>query len=133
MIDISSMISLKLLVLGLILCYAYCYPIRCSEIGGDSGLGTVTDCDVKNDPFPFHWTATIRLKKNIKWAGIDDVQYIYSNPDESVEANCSLATPKVGNYSKNDNLTIEQICYRDTNPPLVKGANLVILFFYTHH
>lgn len=57
------------------------YPIRCVEIGGDSDLGTVSDCDVKNDPFPFHWTATVRLKKNLKWAGQDDVQYIYSNPD----------------------------------------------------
>ena len=125
--------TITIILLSLLFVSSASYPIRCVEIGGDSGLGTVSDCDVKNDPFPFHWTATVRLKKNVKWAGADDVSYIYSNPDESVESNCSLATPKVGNYSKNDNLTIEQICYRDTNPPLVKGANLVILFFYTHH
>jgi hypothetical protein len=69
----------------------------------------------------------------LKWEGTDDVQYIYSNPDQSVEANCSLATPKPGSYNKNDNLTIGQECIRDTNPPLVKGATLVIIFFYTHH
>ena len=118
----------KLIVLCLLLCVALSYPIRCTEIGGDSGLGTVTDCDVKTDPFPFQWSATIKLRKNVKWAGVDDVKYIYSNPDESVEANCSMTLPLVGNYSKNDNLTIEQICSKDTNPPLVKGANLVIIF-----
>jgi hypothetical protein len=44
-------------------------------------IGTVTDCDVSNDPLPFNWTATIKLKKACKWAGIDDIYYIYSNPD----------------------------------------------------
>jgi len=95
-------------------------------------LGTVVDCDVKNDPFPFQWTASVQLKKNIKWQGIDDVRYFYSNPDETVEGNCTLATPLPGTYNKNSNLTIEQTCF-SFNPPLVKGANLLVLYFYTHH
>ena len=59
-------------------------------------------------------------------------RYFYSNPDETVEGNCTLATPLAGNYSKNDNLTIEQTCF-GFNPPLVKGASLLVLYFYTHH
>ena len=43
-------------------------------------MGTVTDCEVEHDPVPFKWTATIKVKKNVKWAGIDDIKYIYSNP-----------------------------------------------------
>ncbi len=107
------------------------YPVRCKEVG-DSVLGTVTDCDVSHDPLPFKWTSTIKLKKNVKWAGVDDVQYIYSNPNETVAASCSLAAPLPGAYNKNDNLTIEQTCSK-YDPPLFKGANLVIMFFYTHH
>lgn len=60
--------------------FTYAYPARCAEIG-DSVLGTVTDCDVQHDPLPFHWTSTVKLKKNLKWAGVDDVSYIYSNPN----------------------------------------------------
>lgn len=56
------------------------YPVRCKEVG-DSLLGTVTDCDVTHDPLPFKWTSTVKLKKNLKWAGTDDVQIIYSNPN----------------------------------------------------
>lgn len=124
--------TIILLVFGLLFVSCANYPIRCIEIGGDSGLGTVTDCDVKSDPLPFHWTATVRLKKNLKWAGQDDVSYIYSNPDDTVVGNCSTATPLPGNFNKNDNLTIEQTCY-SFDPPLVKGANLMIIFFLTHH
>ena len=124
--------TITIILLSVLFVSSASYPIRCVEIGGDSGLGTVSDCDVKNDPFPFHWTATVRLKKNLKWAGADDVSYIYSNPDETVEGNCTLATPLAGNYSKNDNLTIEQTCF-SFNPPLVKGASLLVLYFYTHH
>jgi hypothetical protein len=107
------------------------YPVRCIEIG-DSVLGTVSDCDVLSDPLPFHWTSTITLKKNVKWAGIDDIYYIYSNPDDTLEANCTLAAPLPGNYSRGANLTIEQTCFKFT-PQLVRGANLVVMFFYTHH
>lgn len=124
--------DLRLLFCAVILpAVALCYPVRCSEIG-DSPLGTVTDCDVLNDPMPFHWTSTVRLKKNIKWAGIDDVSYIYSNSNESVIANCTLAAPEPGTYSRNDNITIEQTCF-NFNPQLAKYATLIILFFYSHH
>ena len=85
-----------------------------------------------NDPLPFHWTATIKAKKNVKWAGKDDVSYIYSNPDGTLEGNCSLATPLPGTFNKNDNITIEQTCF-SFSEPLAKYANLVIMFFYTHH
>jgi len=107
------------------------YPVRCVEIG-DSVLGTVTDCDVISDPIPFRWTATIKAKKNLKWAGLDDVTYIYSNPDQTIVGNCTLAAPLPGAINKNDNITIEQTCYR-FDPPMDKYASLVILFFYTHH
>ena len=69
-------------------------------------LGTVTDCDVKSDPIPFRWTSTIKVKKNVKWAGLDDISYIYSNPDQTITGNCSTAAPLPGNFSKNDNITI---------------------------
>lgn len=42
----------------------------------------------------------MKLKKNVKWAGLDDVTYIYSNPDDTVSADCLVATPLPGNYSK---------------------------------
>ena len=78
----------KIIVFGLFLLgIVYTYPVRCSEIGVDplgSVLGTVTDCDVLSDPLPFHWISTVKLNKNVKWAGPDDVKYIYSNPDGSI-------------------------------------------------
>lgn len=86
------------------------YPVRCQEIGGDSVLGTVTDCDVQSDPLPFKWTATIKVKKTCKWAGLDDVSYIYSNPDDTIEGKCMTAATLPGTYSKNDNVTIQQTC-----------------------
>jgi len=110
---------------------ALSYPVRCSSIG-DSPLGAITDCDVLNDPLPFHWTSTVKLKKNLKWAGADDVSYMYSNSNESLIANCTLATPQPGTYNKNDTITIAQTCYGFV-PSLQKYATLIILFFYTHH
>ena len=95
-----------LLVLSLVLAIGSGYPIRCVEIGGDSALGTVDDCDVQHDPFPFHYTATIKLKKNVKWAGIDDVSIMYANPDDSVEGNCTTTIPVPTNYSKGSNVTM---------------------------
>lgn len=95
---------LCLLALGHI---THAYPVRCIEIG-DSLLGTVTDCDVTSDPLPFKWTSTIKLKKNLKWAGLDDVSYIYSNPNETVSSTCNTGAPLPGSYSRNDNLTISQ-------------------------
>ena len=94
-----------LLCVALLSTISLCYPVRCSEVG-DSPLGTVTDCDVLNDPLPFHWTSTVKLKKNIKWAGVDDVSYIYSNSNESLVGNCTLAASAPGAYNKNDNITI---------------------------
>lgn len=91
----------------------------------------MTDCDVLSDPVPFKWTTTIKLKKSVKWAGLDDVQYIYSNPDDSIEGICSTAASLPGTYSRNDNVTIQQSC-TSFNPALVKGANLVVIVFYTH-
>lgn len=95
-------------------------------------IGTVTDCDVTSDPLPFTWTTTLKLKKNCKWAGLDDVYYIYSNPDQTIEGKCTTAATLPGNYSKNDNVTIQQTCTSFT-PALMKGANLVVMVFYTHH
>jgi hypothetical protein len=95
-------------------------------------IGTVSDCDVVSDPLPFKWTTTFKLKKNCKWAGVDDVYIIYSNPDETIEGKCTLAAPLPGAYNKGDTITIEQTC-NSFNPPLVKGANLVVMVFYTHH
>jgi len=43
-----------------------------------------------------------------------------------------LASPVPGTYSKNDNITIAQTC-NSFDPPLVKGANLIVMVFYTHH
>lgn len=107
------------------------YPVRCQEVG-DSVIGTVTDCDVQSDPLPFKWTTTIKLKKGCKWAGLDDIRFIYSNPDDSIEATCNTAATLPGNFSKNDNITIQQTC-SSFSPPLQKGANLVVIVFYTHH
>jgi hypothetical protein len=107
------------------------YPVRCQEVG-DSVIGTVSDCDVQSDPLPFKWTATIKLKKACKWAGLDDVRFIYSNPDESIEGSCNTGATLPGNFSKNDNITIQQSC-NSFSPPLEKGATLVVLVFYTHH
>lgn len=80
---ITKIIVLGLCLLGMI----QAYPVRCSEIGSaslGSVLGVVTDCDVLSDPLPFRWTSTVKLSKNVKWAGPDDVKYIYSNPDGSI-------------------------------------------------
>lgn len=107
------------------------YPVRCQEIG-DSVIGAVTDCDVTSDPLPFTWSTIIKLKKTCKWAGIDDVSYIYSNPDQTIEGTCTTGTTLPGSYSKNDNITIQQTC-RSFSPPLEKGATLLVLVFYTHH
>lgn len=101
---IKITLTLFLLVVG------YCteqanYPVRCVEVG-DSPLGTVVDCDVSNDPLPFKWTATVQLKTNVKWAGIDDVKYFYSNPNETVHSNCTLGAPLPGTYKKGANITI---------------------------
>lgn len=74
-------ISLILLVSFLVL--AKTYPIKCEPIG-DSDLGELAACDVIHDPFPFNYTASVQLKKDIKWTGIEDVRYIYSNPDQTV-------------------------------------------------
>jgi hypothetical protein len=64
------------------------------------------------------------LKKSVKWAGLDDVQYIYSNPDDVIEGTCSTAASLPGAYSKNDNVTIQQSC-TSFNPALVKGRILL--------
>jgi hypothetical protein len=92
-------------------------------------IGTVTDCDAQHDPLPFIWTTSIKLKKSCKWAGLDDLAYIYSNPDDTIEASCITAVTLPGTYSKNDNISIQQ----SFDPPLVKGANLMVIVFYTHH
>jgi hypothetical protein len=92
----------------------------------------VTDCDVQSDPLPFQWSSTIKLKKNCKWAGLDDVYIIYSNPDETISGTCNIAVTLAGAYNKNDNIYISQSCY-SFNPPLMKGANLLVIAFYTHH
>ncbi len=107
------------------------YPVRCIEVG-DSVLGTVTDCDVASDPLPFKWSSTIQAKKNVKWAGIDDFYTIYSNPDQTIVANCSNAASLPGNFTKNDNIFLQQTCF-GFDPPLEKYATLVVLVFYTHH
>lgn len=107
------------------------YPVRCLEVG-DSVLGTVTDCDVISDPLPFRWTSTIKAKKNLKWAGLDDIRYIYSNPDQTITGNCTLAAPLPGDFAKNEEIVIEQTCYR-FDPPMDKYASLLLLFFYSHH
>lgn len=95
-------------------------------------IGTVTDCDVMSDPLPFKWTTVIKLKKACKWAGLDDITYIYSNPDDTIDGSCITAASLPGTYNKNDNISIQQTC-TSFNPPLVKGANLVVMVFYTHH
>jgi hypothetical protein len=95
-------------------------------------LGTVSDCNVLSDPLPFRWETTIKLKKAVKWAGIDDVYIIYSNPDQTITGNCQTAATLPGNFSKNDNVLISQTCTSFT-PPLVVGANLLVMVFYTHH
>jgi hypothetical protein len=43
-----------------------------------------------------------------------------------------MATTNQGSYNKNDNIYIQQTCY-EFMPPLEKGANLVVMVFYTHH
>lgn len=124
----------KVILLLCAIMAAFCingYPVRCQSVG-DSLLGAVTDCDVSHDPLPFTWTSTVTLKKGLKWAGIDDVKILYSNPNETVSSNCTLTVPLPGTYNKNANLTIEQTCTSFT-PALFKGATLAIIFFYTHH
>ncbi len=118
-------------MLGLAMGETVTYPVRCQQIG-DSVLGTVSDCNVLSDPLPFRWETTIKLKKNVKWAGVDDVYIIYSNPDQTITGNCQTAATLPGNFSKNDNVLISQTCTSFT-PPLVVGANLVVMVFYTHH
>jgi hypothetical protein len=81
---------------------------------------------------PFKWTSTVKLKKNVKWAGLDDVSYIYSNANETVTSTCNLGAPLPGTYSRNDNLTISQECTK-FEPKLFYGASLAVIFFYTHH
>jgi hypothetical protein len=124
------MIFMQSLLILFLLATTVGYPVNCSEIG-ISLLGMISDCDVLSDPLPFHWTSTITLKKNVKWAGIDDVSYLYSNSDETLKANCTLAAPLPGNYNQGVNLTIEQTCFKFT-PQLVKGAKLLATFFQTH-
>jgi hypothetical protein len=43
-----------------------------------------------------------------------------------------LAAPLPATFQKGDSITIEQTCI-SFSPPLVKGANLLVLVFYTHH
>ncbi len=126
-----KLILCVLLLLASVLSQQLTYPIRCQEIG-DSVIGTVSDCHVTSDPLPFTWTTTIKLKKTCKWAGTDDVYYIYSNPDQTIEGKCNTAATLPGTFNKNDNVTIQQTC-SSFNPPLEKGATLVVLVFYTHH
>ena len=95
-------------------------------------IGTVSDCDVASDPLPFTWTTTLKLKKNCKWVGLDDVYYIYSNPDQTIDGKCTTTATLPGSYSKNDNITIQQTCTSFT-PALIQGANLIVMVFYTHH
>jgi hypothetical protein len=85
-----------------------------------------------HDPLPFKWTTTISLKKSCQWAGVDDVFYIYSNPDGTIIGNCFLAAPLPATFKKGDEITIEQTC-TSFSPLLVNGANLLVLVFYTHH
>ena len=106
------------------------YPVRCKSVG-DSPLGVISDCDVQHDPLPFKWTSSIKLKKSLKWAGIDDVKIIYSNPNETLTVNCTLTVPPPGPYTSKDTLTIEQECTKFT-PALMQGASLAIMFFPTH-
>ena len=64
--------------------------------------------------------------------GLDDVYYIYSNPDQTIDGKCTTAATLPGSYSKNDNITIQQTCTSFT-PALIQGANLIVMVFYTHH
>ena len=109
---------------------AACYPVRCKSVG-DSPVGVISDCDVQHDPLPFHWTTTIKLKKNVKWAGMDDVKVIYSNPNETLTVNCTMTVPTPGTYSHGDSLTVEHQCTKFT-PALMQGATLAVMFFLTH-
>lgn len=85
-----------------------------------------------SDPLPFIWTASVKLKKTCKWAGLDDVTYIYSNPDGDVSGVCTTAATLPGTYNKNDNVFVQQSC-SSFSPELMKGANLLVLVFFTHH
>ena len=81
--------KMKLLLFGVVLLGCLTagdasYPVRCTPVG-ESPLGVVDDCDVANDPFPFKWSVTLKVKKNLNWIGRDDVKIIYANPHETVE------------------------------------------------
>ena len=94
-------------------------------------------CEERPFPLPVDCLGETQKEHKVGWPRGHQVplpppRYFYSNPDETVEGNCTLATPLAGSYSKNDNLTIEQTCF-GFNPPLVKGASLLVLYFYTHH
>jgi hypothetical protein len=122
---------MKAISVLLVLVLVHSGSLDCREIGECKRVN-LDGCETLHNPFPFIWEATVTLTKDYTWHGLDDVFFIYSNPDSfPIKANCTTAVPLPGQYKAGDHLSIQQTCY-SFDKPLKKGSHVSFWMFYSY-